>query len=180
MYRRWNRDTTRRSWKGEAGGASVRDLPDDAEPARKGALDAQEEANESGDVRRNSAELASLPPETTRRAIEHVPDPERVLAETLLPPLEPRAWTVVWRAEGSFVRTGLAGCLGLPQSHIRVVSPDVGGVVRQKIMNYPAEKLEELVLSVAKEHLRTIEFFGALFGFIIGLGQAIQFYIYSR
>ena len=57
---------------------------------------------------------------------------------------------------------------------------DVGGVVRQKIMNYPAEKLEELVLSVAKEHLRTIEFFGALFGFIIGIGQAIQFYIYSR
>jgi uncharacterized membrane protein YheB (UPF0754 family) len=57
---------------------------------------------------------------------------------------------------------------------------DVGGVVRQKIMTYPAEKLEELVLSVAKEHLRTIEFFGALFGFMIGLGQAIQFYIYSR
>jgi general secretion pathway protein L len=34
--------------------------------------------------------------------------PERVLAETLLPPLEPRAWTVVWRAKESFVRTGLA------------------------------------------------------------------------
>lgn len=57
---------------------------------------------------------------------------------------------------------------------------DIGGVVRQKIMNYPAEKLEELVLSVAREHLRTIELFGALFGLFIGLGQAIQFYIYSR
>jgi uncharacterized membrane protein YheB (UPF0754 family) len=57
---------------------------------------------------------------------------------------------------------------------------DVGGVVRQKVKNYPAEKLEELILSVAKEHLRTIELFGALFGFFIGLGQAIQFYIYSR
>lgn len=57
---------------------------------------------------------------------------------------------------------------------------DVGGVVRQKIMNYPAEKLEALVLSVAKEHLRTIELFGALFGFFIGVLQAIQFYIYAR
>jgi uncharacterized membrane protein YheB (UPF0754 family) len=57
---------------------------------------------------------------------------------------------------------------------------DVGGVVRQKIMNYPAEKLEALVLSVAKEHLRTIELFGALFGLFIGILQAIQFYIYAK
>jgi uncharacterized membrane protein YheB (UPF0754 family) len=57
---------------------------------------------------------------------------------------------------------------------------DVGGVVRQKIMTYPVEKLEALVLSVAKEHLRTIELFGALFGFFIGILQAIQFYIYAR
>ena len=57
---------------------------------------------------------------------------------------------------------------------------DVGGVVRQKIMTYPVEKLEALVLSVAKEHLRTIELFGALFGFFIGVLQAIQFYIYAH
>ncbi len=57
---------------------------------------------------------------------------------------------------------------------------DVGGVVREKIMNYPAEKLEALVLSVAKEHLRTIELFGALFGLFIGILQAIQFYIYAK
>lgn len=57
---------------------------------------------------------------------------------------------------------------------------DVGGVVRQKIMNYPVEKLEALVLSVAKEHLRTIELFGALFGLFIGILQAIQFYIYAK
>ena len=57
---------------------------------------------------------------------------------------------------------------------------DVGGVVREKIKSYPAEKLEALVMSVAKEHLRTIELFGALFGFIIGCLQAIQFYIYAR
>ena len=57
---------------------------------------------------------------------------------------------------------------------------DVGGVVREKIMTYPADKLEALVLSVAKEHLRTIELFGALFGFFIGVLQAVQFYIYAK
>lgn len=57
---------------------------------------------------------------------------------------------------------------------------DVGSLVREKINNYPPEKLEALVLSVAKEHLRKIELFGALFGFIIGLVQAVQFYIYAR
>jgi uncharacterized membrane protein YheB (UPF0754 family) len=57
---------------------------------------------------------------------------------------------------------------------------DVGGVVRDKIRNYPAEKLEALVLSVAKEHLRTIEFCGAIFGFFVGVLQAVQFYIYAH
>lgn len=57
---------------------------------------------------------------------------------------------------------------------------DVGGVVREKIMHYPVEKLEALVLSVAKEHLRTIELFGAFFGFAIGVLQAIQFYLYAK
>ncbi len=57
---------------------------------------------------------------------------------------------------------------------------DVGSVVREKIHNYPVEKLEALVMSVAKEHLRTIEYFGALFGFLIGILQAVQFYIYAR
>jgi len=57
---------------------------------------------------------------------------------------------------------------------------DIGGVVREKIRNYPPEKLEALVMSVAKEHLRTIEAFGALFGFVIGVLQAIQFYIYAK
>ena len=57
---------------------------------------------------------------------------------------------------------------------------DVGGVVKEKIENYPVEKLEALVLSVAKEHLRTIELFGAAFGFMIGVVQAIQFYFYAN
>ena len=57
---------------------------------------------------------------------------------------------------------------------------DVAGLVREKIHGYPPEKLEALVMSVAKEHLRKIELFGAFFGLIIGIGQAIQFYLYAR
>lgn len=53
---------------------------------------------------------------------------------------------------------------------------NIGEVVREKINNYPAEKLESLVLSVAKEHLRTIELFGAFFGFVIGIVQAVMSY----
>jgi len=55
---------------------------------------------------------------------------------------------------------------------------DVGGVVREKIKAYPADKLEALVMSVAKEHLRTIELFGAFFGLVIGVVQG--FLIYYR
>lgn len=57
---------------------------------------------------------------------------------------------------------------------------DIGGVVREKINNYPSEKLEALVLSVAKEHLRKIELFGALFGLLIGIAQAVQFYFFAK
>jgi uncharacterized membrane protein YheB (UPF0754 family) len=53
---------------------------------------------------------------------------------------------------------------------------DIGSVVREKINHYPVEKLEGLVLSVAKEHLRKIELFGALFGLIIGVVQAFLSY----
>lgn len=51
---------------------------------------------------------------------------------------------------------------------------DLGNVVREKIDNYPVEKLESLVLSVAKEHLRKIELFGAFFGLLIGLIQTVM------
>ncbi|MBA2380044.1 MAG: DUF445 family protein [Blastocatellia bacterium] len=57
---------------------------------------------------------------------------------------------------------------------------NVGNVVKEKIMNFPNEKLEDLVLSVAKEHLRLIELFGAIFGFFIGISQAIPVYLFSR
>jgi uncharacterized membrane protein YheB (UPF0754 family) len=54
---------------------------------------------------------------------------------------------------------------------------DVGGLVRKKVSDYPNEKLEALVLSVAKHHLKTIELFGAVIGFFIGVGQAIYFWL---
>lgn len=54
---------------------------------------------------------------------------------------------------------------------------DVGGLVRKKVSDYPTAKLEELVLSVASQHLKTIELFGAIIGFFIGVGQAIYFWI---
>lgn len=50
---------------------------------------------------------------------------------------------------------------------------DIGGIVRRKVSEYPVEKLEELVLSVARHHLRTIELFGALIGLFIGIVQAL-------
>lgn len=81
-------------------------------------------------------------------------------------------------ASEGFAETIIAGIREKLPEAIREF--DVGGVVREKIMNYPAEKLEALVLSVAKEHLRTIELFGALFGLFIGILQAIQFFIYAR
>ena len=55
---------------------------------------------------------------------------------------------------------------------------NIGGVVRDKINLYPVQKLESLVLSVAKEHLRTIELFGALFGLIIGIVQVVVSYYF--
>lgn len=54
---------------------------------------------------------------------------------------------------------------------------DVGGLVRKKVSDYPIEKLEELVLSVAAHHLKTIELFGAMIGFLIGVGQAVYFWL---
>ena len=54
---------------------------------------------------------------------------------------------------------------------------DVGGLVRKKVSEYPLEKLEELVLSVAQHHLKKIEIFGAIIGFFIGVGQAVYFWL---
>jgi uncharacterized membrane protein YheB (UPF0754 family) len=55
---------------------------------------------------------------------------------------------------------------------------DIGRIVEEKVAGYPIKKLEDLVLSVAKQHLRTIELFGLLIGFVIGVVQAA--YLYFR
>ncbi|HEV2801200.1 MAG TPA: DUF445 family protein [Pyrinomonadaceae bacterium] len=52
---------------------------------------------------------------------------------------------------------------------------DIGEIVRVKVSNYPVEKLESLVLSVAQQHLRKIELFGAVIGLFLGLSQAVYF-----
>jgi uncharacterized membrane protein YheB (UPF0754 family) len=52
---------------------------------------------------------------------------------------------------------------------------DIGGIVREKVSSYPVKKLEDLVLSVAQQHLRKIEMFGAVIGFFLGLSQASYF-----
>ena len=57
---------------------------------------------------------------------------------------------------------------------------NVGGVVREKIDAYPLEKLESLVLSVAKDHLRKIEVFGAGLGLFLGIAQAWWFYYFHK
>ncbi|MEO8574091.1 MAG: DUF445 family protein [Pyrinomonadaceae bacterium] len=57
---------------------------------------------------------------------------------------------------------------------------NVGGVVQEKIDAYPIEKLESLVLSVAKDHLRKIEVFGAGLGLFLGLAQAWWFYYFHK
>jgi uncharacterized membrane protein YheB (UPF0754 family) len=63
---------------------------------------------------------------------------------------------------------------GLPKA---IAEFDVGGMVRKKVSDYPIEKLEALVLSVASHHLKTIELFGAVIGFFIGVAQAIYFWL---
>src|SRR6185369_17284284 len=78
------------------------------------------------------------------------------------------------RASSALVeRITLAARERLP---VAIAEFDVGGLVRKKVSDYPLTKLEELVLSVAKDQLKTIELFGAVIGFFIGLAQAIYFW----
>jgi uncharacterized membrane protein YheB (UPF0754 family) len=55
---------------------------------------------------------------------------------------------------------------------------DIGGIVRRKVSEYPVEKLEELVLSISKQHLRVIELFGLAMGFFIGIAQAVLILVF--
>lgn len=60
---------------------------------------------------------------------------------------------------------------------VAIAEFDVGGLVHKKVSEYPIEKLESLVMSVAQHHLKTIELFGAVIGFFIGVGQAFYFWL---
>ena len=79
------------------------------------------------------------------------------------------------RARGALVeRITAAARERLPTA---IAEFDVGGLVRKKVSEYPIEKLEALVLSVAQHHLKTIELFGAVIGFFIGVVQVIYFWL---
>jgi uncharacterized membrane protein YheB (UPF0754 family) len=83
--------------------------------------------------------------------------------------------TAMERASSALVeRITLAARERLP---VAIAEFDVGGLVRKKVSDYPLEKLEELVLSVAKDQLKTIELFGAVIGLFIGVAQAIYFWL---
>ena len=56
---------------------------------------------------------------------------------------------------------------------------NIGGIVQRKVSDYPLEKLEELVLSVAQQHLKTIELFGAVIGLMIGVFQAVYILFFN-
>ncbi len=56
---------------------------------------------------------------------------------------------------------------------------DIGRIVQNKVSDYPVQKLEDLVLSVAQQHLKKIEVFGALIGLFLGLFQALYFWYFG-
>lgn len=62
---------------------------------------------------------------------------------------------------------------------VAIAEFDIGGIVREKVSGYPVEKLETLVLSVAQQHLKTIELFGAVIGLAIGIFQALYFWYFA-
>ncbi len=48
-------------------------------------------------------------------------------------------------------------------------------VVEEKLMNYDIKNLETIVMGIARDEFRHIEFLGAIIGFIVGLFQIIIF-----
>lgn len=52
-------------------------------------------------------------------------------------------------------------------------SIQISEIIEEKINEFPMEKLEEVVLSIANKELKHIEILGAVLGFIIGLLQGV-------
>lgn len=46
-------------------------------------------------------------------------------------------------------------------------------IIEEKINAYPFEKLEEIVLNIAKKELKHIEYLGGVIGFAIGIVQGL-------
>lgn len=57
--------------------------------------------------------------------------------------------------------------------HKAATNVDLASMVEDKINDFPMEKLEAVVLKIAKEELKHIEILGGVLGFIIGLSQGI-------
>jgi uncharacterized membrane protein YheB (UPF0754 family) len=123
--------------------------------------------------------LAVLAREETARTINHIlsAQVERLLAAPIGRLSEHLPENSVRRASAALTeRITNAARERLPSA---IAEFDIGGIVRQKVAGYPVEKLEELVLSVAQQHLKTIELFGAVIGFVIGIAQAVYFWYFS-
>ena len=54
-------------------------------------------------------------------------------------------------------------------------SIDLAGMIENRILEFPMEKLEDVVIKIAKDELSHIEILGAVLGFAIGLLQGIIF-----
>lgn len=103
---------------------------------------------------------------------------ERLLIAPIGRPTDYLSSTSIERASRALAeRINTAARERLP---VAITEFDVGGIVRKKVSEYPVEKLEQLVLSVAAQHLRTIELFGLVMGFMIGVGQAAYFWFSLR
>ncbi len=59
--------------------------------------------------------------------------------------------------------------------HKATNSIDLAAMIETRILDFPMEKLEEVVFKIAKEELKHIEILGAVLGFAIGLLQGIIF-----
>ena len=64
----------------------------------------------------------------------------------------------------------MAALQGMAEEHI-----DIAGMVQTKVAAFDMAELEAIVYRVAATEFRAIEWWGALLGALIGIGQAILF-----
>jgi uncharacterized membrane protein YheB (UPF0754 family) len=156
----------------------VTDAIDRLRPQTLGAVLQQLDANSAAQVKSvlTRSLLSLLSREDTARTINAIMSAqvERLLIAPIGRLGDHVSQNAMERASAALVeRITLAARERLP---VAIAEFDVGGLVRKKVSDYPLAKLEELVLSVAQHHLKTIELFGAIIGFFIGVGQAIYFW----